>query len=315
MLTRLQLRVETQGPSALPSFRWCVWEPASDVFRLPPGHIGPRAPSEDDSPVFGFAGLVLPRASGRGSCKCHLLVELDRARSCSVGEEGVEPLLTNVERYRELRTFTNRMLNKIEAVGGFVLYVGVKKTAPPESHYPNRRRSFSKQSSESIISASSTATRSANFFLALDEHDQRATLITEVSRSMYAGPDRRRHLICSTSRVIAIRPYRPPIGLPGWWGAWVLSGQIRSPTPRTSSSVVISNIGSTAVGGAIRQRLAENAHRGQTVVSESRGHRSRCSRQGSRRSRGALSCPALQFARVHRHPEIGPPPMRKRRFR
>ena len=36
---------------------------------------------------------------------------------------------------------------------------------------------------------------SANFLLALDEHDQRAALITEVSRSMYAGPERRRHLI------------------------------------------------------------------------------------------------------------------------
>ena len=35
----------------------------------------------------------------------------------------------------------------------------------------------------------------ANFFLALYEHDQRSTLITEVSRSMYAGPERRRHLI------------------------------------------------------------------------------------------------------------------------
>ena len=30
------------------------------------------------------------------------------------------------------------MFNKIEAVGGFVLYVGVKKTAPPALHNPDR---------------------------------------------------------------------------------------------------------------------------------------------------------------------------------
>ena len=34
-----------------------------------------------------------------------------------------------------------------------------------------------------------------NFLLALDEHDQRAALITEVSRSMYAGAEPRRRLV------------------------------------------------------------------------------------------------------------------------
>ena len=30
------------------------------------------------------------------------------------------------------------MLNEIEAIGVFVFYVGIKKTAPPHLHYPNR---------------------------------------------------------------------------------------------------------------------------------------------------------------------------------
>lgn len=32
--------------------------------------------------------------------------------------------VTNVTRYRELRNTTNRLLNKIESIGGFVFYVG-----------------------------------------------------------------------------------------------------------------------------------------------------------------------------------------------
>ena len=105
--------------------------------------------------------------------------------------------MTNVERYRELRTFTNRMLNKIQNVGGSVLYVGVKKTAPPESHNPNRLyRNVLLEAVKRIDQfCEADCNPSENFLLALDEHDQQSALITEVSRAMYAGPERRRHLI------------------------------------------------------------------------------------------------------------------------
>ena len=175
------------------------------------GHIGPylgrQHPRHNDSPVFGFAGLVLPVNEVRGfgtwffQSKCRLLdFELQRSGEHPAQWEKKGSSLytvTNVARYRELRTFTNRMLNKIEAVGGFVLYVGVKKTDPPESHYPNWL--YTKILLEAVKRIDQFCERDretpANFFLALDEHDQRATLITEVSRAMYAGPDRRRHLI------------------------------------------------------------------------------------------------------------------------
>ena len=175
------------------------------------GHIGPylgrKHPRYNDSPVFGFAGLVLPVNEVRGfgtwffQRKCQLLdFEIERSgEHPAQWEKKGSNLYTvaNVERYRELRTFTNRMLNKIEAIGGFVLYVGVKKTASPEFHSPNRL--YTKVLLEAVKRIDHFCELDcdppANFFLALDEHDQRSTLITEVSRSMYAGPERRRHLI------------------------------------------------------------------------------------------------------------------------
>ena len=175
------------------------------------GHIGPyidrQHPRHNDSPVFGFAGLVLPVDEVRGfgtwffQRKCQLL-QFELARSGehpALWEKKGSSLYTavNVERYPQLRRFTHRMFNKIEAVGGFVLYVGVKKTPPPALHSPNRL--YTKVLLEAVKRIDQfcevDCNPPANFLLALDEHDQRAALITEVSRSMYAGPERRRHLI------------------------------------------------------------------------------------------------------------------------
>ena len=175
------------------------------------GHVRPyidrQHPRYKTSPVFGFAGLVLPVDEVRGfgtwffQRKCELLqFELGRSgEHPALWEKKGSSLYTavNVERYPQLRMFTNRMFNKIEAVGGFVLYVGVKKTASPAGHYPNRL--YTRVLLEAVKRIDQfcefDCNPSANFLLALDEHDQRAALITEVSRSMYAGPERRRHLI------------------------------------------------------------------------------------------------------------------------
>ena len=175
------------------------------------GHVGPyisrQHPRHNDSPVFGFAGLVLPvdevRAFGTWffQRKCELLqFELERSgEHPAVWEKKGSSLYTavNVGRYPQLRTFTNRMFNKIEAVGGFVLYVGVRKTAPPAGPSPNRL--YANILLEAVKRLDQFCEEdcdpSANFLLALDEHDQRSALITEVSRSMYTGPERRRRLI------------------------------------------------------------------------------------------------------------------------
>lgn len=106
------------------------------------GHIDPYLSSRDrrykDSSVFGLAGFVLASEVVRGfgtwffPRKCELL-EFEIRRS------GKHPALwekkgaslyavTNVTRYAELRRITNRLVNKIEALGGFVFFFGLKKT-------------------------------------------------------------------------------------------------------------------------------------------------------------------------------------------
>ena len=115
------------------------------------GHIEPHVGREDprykESPVFGLAGFVLP---AEAVCefgtwyfqrKCELLAfEIERSGEHPALWEkkgsGVYTV-TNATRYPELRRFTNRLFNKIEWLGGFVSYVGVRKTAAPGAHNPN----------------------------------------------------------------------------------------------------------------------------------------------------------------------------------
>ena len=175
------------------------------------GHIGPYVSRQDhrhnDSPVFGLAGFVLPSEKVRGfgtwifQRKCELFgFEINRSgQHPALWEKKGASLytVTNVTRYAELRKFTNRLFNKIAALGGFVFYVGIKKTAPPGVHNPNRLyiRVFL-EAIKRIDEFSATDYRPpANFILILDEHDQRSALITAAARSMYAKNERRRHLI------------------------------------------------------------------------------------------------------------------------
>ena len=174
------------------------------------GHIGPylgrQHPRHNDSPVFGVAGFVLPVDEVRGfgtwffQRKCQLFqFELERSgEHPALWEKKGSSLYTavNVGRYRELRIFTNRMLNKIETIGGFVFYVGVKKSTPLDLHQPNRLyTSVLLEAIKRIDQFCMERNPPDNFLLALDEHDQRAALITEVSRSMYAGAEPRRRLV------------------------------------------------------------------------------------------------------------------------
>ncbi|MYE82324.1 MAG: DUF3800 domain-containing protein [Gammaproteobacteria bacterium] len=111
-------------------------------------YIGRQHPKYNESPVFGLAGFVLPAEVVRGfgtwffQRKCELLAfEIERSGTHPAlwEKKGASfYTLTNVTRYPELRRFTNRLFNKIERLGGFVFYVGVRKTAAPGVHNPNR---------------------------------------------------------------------------------------------------------------------------------------------------------------------------------
>lgn len=174
------------------------------------GHIGPyvsrRARRYRESPVFGLAGFVLSSEVVRGfgtwffQRKCELLAfEIERSgKHPALWEKKGASLYTvrNVTQYPELRKFTNRLFNKIETLGGFVFYVGLKKTAP-RGHNSNTlyARVFLEAIKRIDGFCEEDCNPPGNFILILDEHDQRSTLITAAARSMYARKERRRHLI------------------------------------------------------------------------------------------------------------------------
>ena len=200
-----------RGPRSGAGFRvfgglWLTCFAYLDEF----GHIGPyisRAdPRYKDSPVFGLAGFVLPASEVRGfgtwffQRKCELLkFEIERSgEHPALWEKKGASLFTvnNVTRYRELRNFTNRLLNKIEYLGGFVFYVGIKKTAAPAEHDPNQL--YKRVLVEAIKRIDDFCDQDRepadSFIVILDEHAQRSALITVAAQSMY-GNTPRRHLI------------------------------------------------------------------------------------------------------------------------
>ena len=176
------------------------------------GHIGPYLsrtdPKYKESPVFGLAGFILPSEEVRGfgtwffQRKRELLAfEIARSGKHPARWEkkgaSLYTVTTNVTKYAQLRTFTNRLFNKIRKLGGFVFYVGVRKTAVPAQHNPNRL--YATVFLEAIKRIDGFCEEDCNppdnFVLILDEHDQRSSLLTEAARSMYARSHRRRHLI------------------------------------------------------------------------------------------------------------------------
>ena len=175
------------------------------------GHVGPYVSKEDpkynESPVFGFAGFVLPAEEVRGfgtwffQRKCQLLdAEIQQSgKPPALWEKKGSSLYTvnNVRKYPELRKFTYRLFNKIESLSGFIFYVGIKKTAPPARHRPNMlyARVFL-EAIKRIDHFCAIDCQPPNYFLLiLDEHQQREDLLTRAARSMYGKTERRRHLI------------------------------------------------------------------------------------------------------------------------
>lgn len=174
------------------------------------GHIGPYIsrddPQHNDSPVFGLAGLVLPLDEVRNfgtwfyQRKCELLkFEIDRSDlHPSVWEKKGSALYTvrNVERYRELRNFTNRLFNKIKTLDGFAFYVGQGKHDSPDVHDANALyRHVLREAIKRIDQHCAEDCKPVGqFLLALDEHDQRSALVTQAAIAMY-GTDQRRCLV------------------------------------------------------------------------------------------------------------------------
>jgi hypothetical protein len=115
------------------------------------GHIGPYVSRDhknyNDSPVFGLAGVMLPAQEVREfaiyfyKLKCRLLAwDLEHKNPAKLPAYQWEKkgsavyTVANVEKYKELRQATFRLLNHIENIGGHVFYTGEHKTVLPEAH-------------------------------------------------------------------------------------------------------------------------------------------------------------------------------------
>ncbi len=175
------------------------------------GHIGPYVTRTDseyhESPVFGLAGFVLPADEARSfgtwfyQRKCELLAEeIERSEKHPAQWEKKGSSLFRVKamtRYPELRRTTNRLLNKIERCRGFVFYVGIRKTAPPEVHNPNSL--YAGVFREAIKRIDQFCAKDCqppeNFVLILDQHSQRRALVKQAAQSMYASGDESRRCL------------------------------------------------------------------------------------------------------------------------
>ena len=171
------------------------------------GHIGPFISATHshykESPVFGLAGMVLPQEAVRefGSWffkqKCRLLdFEIKRSQKHPATWEKKGASLytaTNVNKYRKLRDTTNRILSKIEDLDGFILYVGIEKTASPGDHNPTGLylsilRESIKRLDEFGIE------KDQEILVIMDEHPSRSEILTTAAQEMY-GQNQRRKLI------------------------------------------------------------------------------------------------------------------------
>lgn len=172
------------------------------------GHIGPfisrNHPQHKTSPIFGLGGFILPADKVRPfatwfyQLKCNLLrFEIDRdGLPAYQWEKKGSSLYTtqNVLAYKELRTATFRLLNRIERDGGMVVYVGIQKTHSVDTHNPkNLFRAVLRESIKRLDQFCQS--RDSEFMIILDElsesakksktEDFRTQIVTEASLQMF----------------------------------------------------------------------------------------------------------------------------------
>ncbi len=103
----------------------------------------------------------------------------------------------NIEKYPELRHFTNRFFNQIENIGGRIFYVGMHKATPLAKH--DSQWLYRKVLRESIKRLNQYCAEDCDevsrMMIVMDEHQERDALVTEASREMYRRDHPQKHLI------------------------------------------------------------------------------------------------------------------------
>lgn len=172
------------------------------------GHIGPYLgrgdPAHNDSPVFGLGGMILPYSSVRQfstwfyQLKCNMLaweIEQSGQHPATWEKKGSSLYTTrNVGKYRQIRTATNRIFNKIRSSGGHVFYVGLQKNRPVAEF--RSQALYLTVLGEAMKRLNQYADQQdADMVIVMDEHQDREAILTRASQAMYGGPTPRRRII------------------------------------------------------------------------------------------------------------------------
>jgi hypothetical protein len=204
------------------------------------GHVGPYVsrtdPQHRTSPVFGFAGVLLPAAAVRDfgefflDFKRYLLGPEMKGRGVTdavTWEKKGSALYTaqNYAKYRKALTRgTYRLLNRIEEFGGRTIYVGACKDKPPLEHDSTElyRSTF-----ELLLRRidSFAAEQRAEVLVVMDEHEHRDMLLDQAARMMYHDAERLRNLLeppyqVESHRYLTVQCADWICGLVGRFGAY-----------------------------------------------------------------------------------------------
>lgn len=175
------------------------------------GHIGPYlSPSHakhNTHPVFGLAGVALPARSIREFSTFFFKLK-NNLLKFEIDKSGIHPakwekkgsaLYTtiNVTKYRELRAATNRLLNKIKELNGFVFYVGIEKELDEEKH--NSKNLYHAVMKEAIKRIDQELEyRSKKGLIIIDQTEKnvmRAEIVEKTSIAIYSSHDPRKSIV------------------------------------------------------------------------------------------------------------------------
>lgn len=177
------------------------------------GHIGPYISNDHEKynthPAFGLGGIVLPADKSREfstfffQLKSRLLsfeIEQSGVHSAKWEKKGSQLYTTkNVLKYQELRKATNRIINKIKNLGGYIFYVGQMKKFEQDSKklYQYMLKEAIKRLDEECQS------RNSNLIIIIDEQENsaknknssmRSHIVEAAAISMF-GEENRKSLI------------------------------------------------------------------------------------------------------------------------
>ena len=133
--------------------------------------------------------------------KCDLLAfEIKRSKSHPARwEKKGSTLYTprNIKKYHELKKATNRLLNKINNLGGFVYFNGIEKSASISEH--NAKNLYLSVLRNTVQRLDRFGSGKHYLSIVMDEHDERRDLVRTASQEMYGK---------NTGRSILEPPYQ-----------------------------------------------------------------------------------------------------------